>query len=171
MTVTRQNPTRAIPQLAARILLAILLFVITGAAIVTRARAGLTERIVVDWHTGLALGGYDPVAYFTSAKPTPGSGKIELRYDGVVWRFCNVGNRAAFAQNPRIYMPEYGGYDPVAIAQGIAVPGNPDVWTIAGKRLYLFYDRAQRNKFAAQMAWLIAAANRQWPRLLRTLGP
>ncbi len=135
------------------------------------ARASLTERIVVDWHSGLAIGGYDPVAFFTDGKPMMGSAAFELRYAGVVWRFSNVGNRAAFAARPDIYMPRYGGYDPVGVMRGVAVAGKPNVWMIAGQRLFLFYDLADRQKFADDPVHLIAAADRRWPRLERTLGP
>ena len=72
-----------------------------------------------------------------------------MRYGGAVWRFCNVGNRAAFAARPDVYMPQYGGYDPLGVARGVAVAGNPNVWLIAGERLFLFYDRSRREKFAA----------------------
>ena len=51
--------------------------------------------IVVDWHTGLAIGGYDPVAFYTDGKPVPGKVELELTYGGAVWRFCNIGNHEA----------------------------------------------------------------------------
>ena len=72
-----------------------------------------------------------------------------MRYGGAVWRFCNIGNRAAFAARPDVYMPQFGGYDPVGVARGVAVAGNPNLWLIAGERLFLFYDRARLEKFAA----------------------
>jgi hypothetical protein len=61
------------------------------------SQAAATERIMVDWHTGLAIGGYDSVAFFTDGKPMAGSVDFELRYGGAIWRFSNVSNRAAFA--------------------------------------------------------------------------
>ena len=87
--------------------------------------AATTEQIVVDWHTGLAIGGYDPVAFFTDGKPMTGSADFEFHYGGAIWRFCNVGNREAFAARPDIYMPQFGGYDPTGVARGVAVSGNP----------------------------------------------
>lgn len=140
-------------------------------AFVPAARAGLTQRIVVDWHSGLAIGGYDPVAYFTDGKPMAGGPDLELRYGGVVWRFCNVGNRAAFAGHPDVYMPQYGGYDPVSVAHGVAVAGDPDLWTIAGERLFLFYNGAQRERFLADSARFIALSKRRWPEVMLTLDP
>ena len=131
----------------------------------------LTQRIVVDWHSGLAIGGYDPVAFFTQGKPAIGSGKFELPYHGVVWRFCNPGNRAAFAERPDVYMPQYGGYDPVAVAGGLAVAGNPDVWSIVDERLFLFYNPMQREKFLADPARFIAISRRKWPEVMEGLDP
>ena len=135
------------------------------------ADAGLTERIVVNWHTGLAIDGYDPVAFFTRGKPVLGSPNLELRYGGVIWRFCNIGNRAAFAARPDIYMPQYGGYDPLAVARGVAVAGNPDIWLIVGERLFLFFDPAHRAEFAADATRFLAAAKRKWPAVESTLDP
>jgi YHS domain-containing protein len=135
------------------------------------AIAATTERIVVDWHTGLAIEGYDPVAFFTDGKSMPGSAEFEFRYGGAIWRFCNVGNRDAFAARPDIYMPQFGGYDPLGVARGVAVSGNPNVWLITGERLFLFYDRDRLEKFAANSDRLIAEAERKWPDVVRTLSP
>jgi hypothetical protein len=133
--------------------------------------AATTELIVLDWHTGLAIGGYDPVAFFTDGKPMPGSADYEFRYGGAIWRFCNVGNRDAFAARPDVYMPRFGGYDPTGVAHGVAVSGNPNVWLIAGQRLFLFYDRARLEKFSADTDSLLAEAERKWPAVERTLSP
>ena len=130
-----------------------------------------TERIVVDWHTGLAIGGYDPVAFYTERKPVLGNPDLELPYGGAVWRFCNIGNRQAFAARPDIYAPQFGGYDPVGVAQGVAVAGNPSVWLISGGRLFLFYDRDRLDTFTANADRIAAAAERKWPAVERALSP
>ncbi len=166
MTPARQERKQNSACLLALVSLAL---VLGAGAFVSPAAA--TEQIVVDWHTGLAIGGYDPVAYFTDRKPMAGSADLEFRYGGAVWRFCNVGNRAAFAAQPDVYMPKFGGYDPLGVAGGVAVAGNPNVWFIAGERLFLFYDRARREKFAADPDRVIATAERKWPDVLRTLSP
>jgi hypothetical protein len=135
------------------------------------SQAATTERIVVDWHSGLAIGGYDPVAFFTNGRALSGSADFEFRYAGAVWRFHNMGNRAAFAAQPEIYMPQFGGYDPIGVTRGIAVAGNPNVWLISGQRLYLFYDRARMEKFAADAERIAAEAARKWPEVRRSLSP
>src|SRR5215813_12517678 len=114
--------------------------------------AATTERVVVDRHTGLAIYGIDPVAYFTERKPTAGREDFELRHAGAVWRFENEGNRAAFAADPDVYMPRFGGYDPVGVSRGVATPGNPVLWVISDQRLYLFFTAEARVAFLANPA-------------------
>jgi len=154
--------------LSARLMPAMLVGLMVGAPIF---QAEATEQIVVDWHSGLAISGYDPVAFFTEGKPTAGNADFELRYGGATWRFANIGNRAAFAANPEVYMPKYGGYDPLGVARGVAVAGNPNVFIVAGQRLLLFYDGGRRDKFVADPMRVIDAADRKWPDLRRTLTP
>ena len=166
MTSARQERKQYRPRIAALAGLAALF-----AAGSPPPRAATTETIVVDWHTGLAIGGYDPVAFYTEGKPKPGSADFELHYGGAVWRFCNIGDREAFASHPEIYMPQFGGYDPVGVARGVAVAGNPNAWLIVGERLFLFYDRARLEAFATDLERLSAAAERKWPDVLRTLSP
>ena len=133
--------------------------------------AATTERIVSDWHTGLAIGGFDPVAYFTDGEPVPGRPEFELAYGGVIWRFRNDGNRAAFSANPEVYAPQYGGYDPIGVTRGVARPGNPLLWNIVSDRLYLSYDAEAQAKFTAETDTTIAGADARWPDVLRTLTP
>lgn len=133
--------------------------------------AGLTQRVVIDWHSGLAIDGFDPVAFFTVGRPELGSGNFEMRYAGAIWRFTNSGNRAAFMQQPTVYMPQYGGYDPVGVSRGVAVPGNPQLWAIVGERLFLFYDGAQRAKFLSNPARYLAVSARRWPAVMSALDP
>jgi hypothetical protein len=131
--------------------------------------AAAPEYVVVDRHSGLAIGGYDPVAYFTDDAALVGRGTFELNHAGVVWRFRNDGNRAAFEAHPEIYMPRFGGYDPVAVAGGVGVDGNPLFWLIAGERLYLFYTEESRATFAADEQGLATTADRKWPAVQLTL--
>jgi hypothetical protein len=166
MTAARQQRKRH--GAAGAAMAALLLFV---AVLPQALSAATTEQVVVDWHTGLAIGGYDPVAFYTDGAPLPGSPDVELAYGGAVWRFCNIGNRAAFAARPDIYMPQFGGYDPMGVAHGVAVAGNPSVWKISGDRLFLFYDRGRLEAFTADPQRAVAAAERKWPDVLHTLSP
>ena len=135
------------------------------------AGAATTERLVVDRHTGLAIYGFDPVAYFTDAEPLAGRPEFELSFAGAIWRFRNEGNRAAFMERPDVYSPRFGGYDVLAVARGAAVPGNPLYWAVARQRLYLFETPAARDAFARDQGVVLPAAEARWPDLLKTLVP
>jgi len=132
--------------------------------------AGPAPALVADPYTGLAISGFDPVAYFTDKAPRAGKAELELSLAGGIWRFRNEGNRAEFAEHPDVYMPEFGGYDPVAIARDASVPGHPLFWSVTGERLYLFYSEKAREEFLADPGRVIAAAKRKWPRLARTIA-
>ena len=133
-------------------------------------RAAAAEPLVVNADTGLALSGYDPVAYFTDRHPEPGKAGLETTFDGAVWRFRNVGNQAAFKDHPDVYRPRFGGYDPVGIARSRSVPGNPLFWAITDEKLYLFYSDSDRQTFLAAPARFLEAAERRWPDVQRTIG-
>ncbi len=132
--------------------------------------AATTERVVADRFTGLAIGGIDPVAYFTEGRMTAGRSNIEAAAAGVVWRFKNDSNRSFFLARPDIYAPQFGGYDPVDVARGVLCAGSPRLWLIAGQRLYLFGREQTRNAFAANPSAVLRKASRRWPRLEETLA-
>jgi len=132
-------------------------------------RAASTEWVVTNRYTGLAIDGFDPVAYFVEAAPKEGRAELEFRSDGAVWRFLNEGNRSAFAAAPEVYTPRFGGHDPMALARGAATPGHPALWLIAEQRLYLFYSDEARAAFARDPEAAIEAAERHWPAVQRTL--
>ena len=151
--------------------------VLGGAAIVGVAAyaipigAATTEYVVVDRNTGLAISGFDPVAYFIDGAPRLGKAEFEYRFARAVWRFRNEGNRAAFAADPEVYMPRFGGYDPTDVARGVAVPGDPRVWLVTGGRLYFFYREQAREAFMGDAERLSATADRKWPSVQLTLSP
>jgi hypothetical protein len=142
----------------------------TAVASFSLAQAATTERLVADRFTGLAIFGVDPVGYFTDARPLHGRPEFEAVAAGAIWRFRNEGNRAVFLENPEVYGPQFGGYDPVDIARGVAVAGDPRFWLISGQRLFLFGRPESRDAFAADPARLATEARRRWPHLRETLA-
>src|SRR5262245_37032207 len=132
--------------------------------------AAIGDRVVSDRHTGLAIFGYDPVAYFIDAKPIAGKAEFELEVPDAIWRFRSAGNRAAFVANPDIYRPRYGGYDPMALGRGIALAGNPLIWLVTGDRLYFFYTQQARETFRLDPETAITAADDRWPTVVQSLA-
>jgi hypothetical protein len=175
MTAPRRQRKRCFPLspgafCAVALVLAALLVAFLGGPI-PAIRAATTEQIVTDRHSGLAINGFDPVAYFIDGAATPGKDQFQHAFAGVVWRFCNEGDRAAFILEPEVYMPRFGGHDPVGVARGVAVPGDPRLWLISGERLYLFYSSEARNTFAGDAEYLVTSADRMWPSVQATLSP
>jgi hypothetical protein len=133
------------------------------------ARASTTERVVVNRFSGIAIEGFDPVAYFVQGRPVRGVEDFEAGEAGAVWRFHNEGNRAFFVAHPEIYGPQFGGYDPTDVARGVTFAGNPRFWVISGERLYLFGLEAHRDAFAADPDRFLNQAHARWPALQQNL--
>lgn len=133
-------------------------------------RATTTERLVVNRYSGLAIEGFDPVAYFTDQDAIRGLADYEISQSGAVWRFRNASNRASFAAHPEIYGPQFGGYDPVDVARGVTAGGNPRFWLVSGQRLYLFGLEEHRAAFAANPDRYRAEAQARWPSLQQQLA-
>jgi hypothetical protein len=142
----------------------------TLACLPLASQASTTERVVVNRFTGLAIEGFDTVAYFTDARPELGLEDFEASQGGAVWRFRNEGDRASFVAHPDIYGPQYGGYDPTDLARGVTVAGNPRFWLVSGQRLYLFGREQTRDAFAADPARVLQSTNQRWPGLEQTLA-
>src|SRR4051794_41565380 len=83
---------------------------LAAAGIAVAAQAGTTERLVADRTTGLAIGGFDPVAYFTDAQPRVGRAAFEAAEAGAVWRVRHEGQPGVFLGHPRNYGPQIRGH-------------------------------------------------------------
>jgi hypothetical protein len=167
MTAQRQERYALRPGIA---LIALLASFFSALSLDLAAQASTTERVVVNRYSGLAIEGFDPVAYFTESMALQGLPDFEAREAGAVWRFRNEGNRASFVAHPEIYGPQFGGYDPVDLGRGVTYAGNPRFWVVAGQRLYLFGREENRDAFAAAPARFLKDAAMRWPALERGLA-
>jgi len=86
----------------------------------------------------LGIKGYDPVAYFTQQRATPGLEQFEYQWDEHRWRFANAGNRELFKADPVRYAPQFANFCAVALARGEVSEANPEYWLISDGKLYLF---------------------------------
>ena len=93
--------------LATFLCLGVLFVVVTGMLALPLAWA--KEPINTDTE-GLAIKGYDTVAYFTEGKPLRGSEKLTYQWMGAEWRFASAEHLELFKSNPKKYAPQYGGY-------------------------------------------------------------
>lgn len=114
---------------------------------------------------GLAIRGYDPVAYFTRGRPTAGDPAVTLEWNGALWRFESAENRDRFAADPERWAPRYGGWCAWAVSRGYTAPTMPDAWSIVDGRLYLNYSTAVRADWERDVSGNIARAEAAWPGL------
>ena len=115
---------------------------------------------------GLAIEGYDPVAYFTEGRPVEGSREHVFDWNGATWRFASAAHRELFVQAPEKYAPQYGGYCAWAVSQGYTAGIDPEAWRIENGRLYLNYSPEVQKKWAADIPGNVAKGGATWPKLL-----
>jgi YHS domain-containing protein len=113
--------------------------------------------------SGLALKGYDPVAYFTENRPLAGKTEFTAQHEGATYRFASAANRDAFAAAPQKYAPQYGGYCAFGVAGGYKAPIEPEAWTVVDGKLYLNYNRSVRSKWSGDIPGFIRKGDANWP--------
>lgn len=116
--------------------------------------------------TGLALKGYDPVAYFTLGRPVKGDARLTFEWKGATWRFSTTEHRNAFIAEPERYAPSYGGYCAWAMSQGRLANIDPEAWKIVSGKLYLNYNDDIQKRWERDIPGFIAKADVEWARLL-----
>ncbi len=116
--------------------------------------------------SGVALGGYDPVAYFRQGQPVEGRAEFSLEWQGAEWRFASGENRAFFARDPEAYAPQYGGYCAWAVAENYTAHGDPQHWNIVDGRLYLNFNARIQRRWERDIPGYISSADANWPGVL-----
>ena len=120
--------------------------------------------------SGLAIQGYDPVAYFTSGKALDGKKDITVEYQGATYRFATTADRDAFKANPGKYEPQYGGWCAYAMgANGGKVDVDPETFKIVDGKLYLFYNKFFNNTLKSwnkDETHLKANADNNWKKFI-----
>ena len=111
---------------------------------------------------GVAVGGYDPVAYFHEGAARPGNPEIALRWRGVRWHFATPAHRAAFEANPKAYAPAFGGHCAVSVADGLPRRGDPLHWLILDGRLVLTAEPSGLARLRATPDAVLQSARRHW---------
>jgi YHS domain-containing protein len=127
-------------------------------AIIGAAHAGPVN----DDH-GIAIKGYDPVAYFTDGKPVKGSTAHKFAYDGVTYEFASAAHRKAFAAAPEKYVPQFGGFCAYGTANGHKADIDPAAFAIVDGKLYLNYSTKVRATWKEDVPGNIHKAEDAWP--------
>ncbi len=128
------------------------------------------ELINTGYFGGIAIKGYDPVAYFTKGRAMKGSEKFAHKWLGTPWHFANAMHRDLFAADPVKYAPQFGGYcaDGVAYGQNTANV-DPKAWRIIDGKLYLNYDKGAAAELE-EIPGQIKKAKANWPKIKAKLA-
>ena len=117
--------------------------------------------------SGLALRGYDAVAYFRESGPAEGHAEFAHEWNGARWLFKNAENRDAFAREPEAYAPQYGGYCSYAVAHGYTADADPRAWKVVNGKLYLNYNEEVRQLWEQDIRGFLRKSEQNWPQFLK----
>jgi len=120
--------------------------------------------------SGLALQGYDPVAYFTQNQPVKGSQQFQSSHNGATYHFASAENKKLFDASPAKYEPQFGGYCAYGTSKNKTVPIKPSAFQIVDGRLLLQYDEDVRDTFNKDTRGNLTKADGNWPGLVEKYG-
>jgi hypothetical protein len=113
----------------------------------------------------LAIGGYDPVAYFTDGQPLLGKPEFEHAWDEARYRFVSAQHMTLFRTDPDRFAPQFAGSCAMAMSKGTKVEANPKNWVISNGRLFVFFSSDAAARFQADPQGTAAAADKNWEQL------
>ncbi len=128
------------------------------------------DEVINKDSNGVAIKGYDVVAYFSEGKAVEGKAEFEHKWKNATWRFSNAENRDMFAANPEKYSPQFGGYCAYGVTRGYLAPIDPKAWSVVKDKLYLNYNLETQKEWQKNQADNISTGVKQWPKA-RTTKP
>jgi hypothetical protein len=116
---------------------------------------------------GLAIGGYDPVAYFAEQKPVRGSPEFQFVHRGSRFQFASDAHRQTFIADPDKFAPQYGGYCAYGMAKGYKAKIDPAAFTVVDGTLFLNYNDSVRAQWLSDIPGYIRSADANWPEAMK----
>jgi hypothetical protein len=110
----------------------------------------------------VGLRGYDPVNYFTEGRPAKGSPEFTASFDNVTYWFKGADNQSRFVKDPDHYAPQFKGFCAIDLSRGLKTEPDPEAWTIAGGKLYVFGKMRGHGVFAESGPEIVAKATKNW---------
>ena len=120
--------------------------------------------------TGVAIQGYDPVAFFTDAKPVKGKPEFPARHNGGLYYFASKEHRDLFKADSAKYEPAFGGYCAYGVSRNKLVEIEVDAFQIVDGKLLLQYSKGVRDDFNKDAKSNLAKANANWSALVEKKG-
>ena len=114
---------------------------------------------------GVAVKGYDVVAYFDQKKPMKGDSKYSYEYNGATYNFVSTEHLDLFAKSPEAYLAQYGGYCAVGTSMGHKADIDPESWAVIDGKLYLNSSKGAQKLFDKDPQSAIKKADQNWAKL------
>mgnify|MGYP005848931023 CR=1 FL=1 len=111
---------------------------------------------------GVAIHGYDPVAYFTDGKAVKGSAQFSHKTGDATYHFASAKHRDLFAKAPAKYAPQLGGYCAMGTAMGKKLDVDPQAWKIVDGKLYLNLNKDVQKKWLSDVPGHLKQADAKW---------
>ena len=125
-----------------------LMIVLVGIAVALAACSKTETAVGINTGSdGLAIKGFDAVAYFAVDNAVKGNAKYEYVWNGAKWLFSSEENMKKFQADPETYAPQFGGYCSFAVSEGYTADGDPEAWKVVDGKLYLNYNKKVREKW------------------------
>jgi YHS domain-containing protein len=145
------------------------LLIIALAALALPFGASAKDLVNVNW-SGVAIKGYDPVAYFTDGKAVKGDSKFQSTDKSAIYYFASADHKAAFDKDPSKYEPQFGGFCAYAVSKNSTAAITPEAFQIVDGRLLLQYDLDIRETFSKDTAGNLKKADANWPGIVEKKG-
>jgi len=153
---------------ATRAIIGAVSLMITAPMLVTHAHAIVpTSAAAVNTdEANLALRGYDPVAYFSAGKPSMGDARFSAKFNGATYHFASAANLKMFKATPAAYAPQYGGFCAMGVALEKKLDGDPMVWKVVDKKLYLNVNQDVAVAWNRDIPGNLVKADETWPEIM-----
>ncbi len=137
-----------------------------GGALISLCAAAQADEPMYFAPGGIALSGYDAVAYFTQGRPVEGTAEHSIMWRGATWYFVSSESQMFFEMNPAAYAPQFGGYCAYAVAEGHTASAAPDAFFVRDGRLYFMHTVTMLRQNQAKLDKIVAEAQGNWPAVL-----
>ena len=135
---------------------------LSGAAALSFAAVPSVSMADTVANSVIGASGYDLTTFFTSEKPSKGTGHHVATVDGVDYLFTSDANKKTFEANPQKYLPAYGGYCAYGASVGKKFVADPDVYDIVDGKLYFNLDTKIRSIWSKDVAGNINKGDTNW---------
>jgi len=143
----------------------VIAFTVSSCGLIPSQAESSINAVNVD-ESRLAIKGYDPVAYFTEAKPVQGSSQFTAEHMGATYYFSSAQHQSLFAGNPNKYAPQYGGYCAFGVSKEYKFDIDPEAWAVVDDKLYLNLNKKVQARWVPNKDELIVDADVIWTQIV-----